>query len=40
MPSCRGAVGLPLESMINKHDSKANEDEEMNLQKIQVYKEM
>ena len=31
---------LPLVSMIYKHDSEANEDENMNLQKIPVYKKM
>ena len=33
-------MALPLGSMINKHDSEANEDEDMNLQKIAVYKKM
>ena len=33
-------MALPLGSMIYKHDSEANEDEDMNLQKIQVYKKM
>ena len=35
-----GAVALPLESMVYKPDSEANEDEDMNLQKITVYKKM
>ena len=35
-----GAGALPLVSMISKHDSEANEDEDMNLQKIPVYKKM
>ena len=35
-----GAVALPLESMVYKHDSEASEDEDMNLQKIRVYKKM
>ena len=33
-------MALPLGSMIYKHDSEANEDEDMNLQKIPVYKKM
>ena len=33
-------MALPLESMIYKHDSEANEDEDMNLQKVPVYKKM
>ena len=32
------AAALPLVSMISRHDSKVNEDEDMNLQKILVYK--
>ena len=35
-----GAVALPLGSLIHKHDSEANEDEDMSLQKIPVYKKM
>ena len=31
-------MALPLESMIYKHDSQANEDENMNLQKNPVKK--
>ena len=31
---------LPLGSMIYEHDSEANEDEDMNLQKIPIYKKM
>ena len=31
---------LPLGSKIYKHDSEANEDEDMNLQEIPVYKKM
>ena len=34
------AGALPLGSMISKHNSKANEDKDMNLQKIAVYKKM
>ena len=33
-----GAEALPLESMRYKHDSEDNEDEDMNLLKITVYK--
>ena len=33
-------MALPLESRIYKHDTEANEDEDMNLQKIPVYKKM
>ena len=33
-------MALPLGSMIYKHDNEANEDEEMNLKKILVYKKM
>ena len=33
-------MALPLGSMICKHDSEANEDEDMNLQKIPVSKKM
>ena len=33
-------MALPSGSMIYKHDSKANEDEDMNFQKILVYKKM
>ena len=33
-------MALPLESMICKHDEEADEDENMNLQKISVYKKM
>ena len=35
-----GAEALPLGSMRYKHDSEDNEDEDMNLQKIPVYKKM
>ena len=35
-----GAEALPLWSMRYKHDSEDNEDEDMNLQKFQVYKKM
>ena len=35
-----GAEALPLGSMRYKHDSEDNEDEDMNLQKIAVYKKM
>ena len=35
-----GAVALPLEYMIYKHNSEANEDEDMNLQVIPVCKNM
>ena len=35
-----GARALPLGSMISKHNSEANEDKDMNLQKIPVYKKM
>ena len=30
-------MALPLKTMIYKHHSEANEDEDMNLQKIPVY---
>ena len=33
-------MALPLESMIYNQDSQANEDEDMNLQKVPVYKKM
>ena len=33
-------MALPLGSMIYKHDSEANEDEDMKSQKIPVYKKM
>ena len=35
-----GAEALPLGSMRYKHDSEDNEDEDMNLQKIPVYKKV
>ena len=35
-----GVGALPLGSMISKHDSKANEDKDMNLQKNPLYNEM
>ena len=33
-------MALPLGSMIYKHDSEAPDNEDMNLQKIQVYTKM
>ena len=33
-------MALPLGSMIYKHDTHTNEDEDMNLQRIPLYKKM
>ena len=33
-------MALPLGSMVYKHDREANEDEDMKLQNIPVYKKM
>ena len=35
-----GAAALPSRTMVYKHDSEGNEDEDRNLQEIPVYKKM